>query len=106
MVDHFIPWSRYPTDLGHNFVLADSSCNNQKRDLLAALPHLKRWRRRNVERGPELVEYFDELSICYNLEGSHQVALWAYQQAEIVGANVWLSKNEIVPLNPGWKNLF
>src|SRR2546429_642776 len=21
-VDHFIPWSRYPDDLGHNFVLA------------------------------------------------------------------------------------
>lgn len=22
--DHFIPWARYPVDLGHNFVLADS----------------------------------------------------------------------------------
>jgi 5-methylcytosine-specific restriction endonuclease McrA len=26
-VDHFIPWSKYPIDLGHNFVLADSKCN-------------------------------------------------------------------------------
>src|SRR5262249_33222516 len=33
-VDHFIPWSRYPVDLGHNFVLAHSSCNTQKSDRL------------------------------------------------------------------------
>src|SRR5688572_28840645 len=35
-VDHFIPWSRYPRDLGHNFVLAHDSCNQSKRDMLAA----------------------------------------------------------------------
>ena len=35
-VDHFIPWSRYPTDLGHNFVLAHPRCNNAKSDHLAA----------------------------------------------------------------------
>ncbi len=28
-VDHFIAWARYPVALGHNFVLADSRCNNQ-----------------------------------------------------------------------------
>jgi hypothetical protein len=30
-VDHFIPWSMYPSDTGHNFVLADSSCNSKKK---------------------------------------------------------------------------
>jgi 5-methylcytosine-specific restriction endonuclease McrA len=30
-VDHFVPWSRYPTDLGRNFVLAHPSRNNAKR---------------------------------------------------------------------------
>ena len=35
-VDHFIPWSRYPVDLGHNFVLAHPACNNSKSDHLAA----------------------------------------------------------------------
>lgn len=41
-VDHFIPWSRYPLDLGHNFVLAHASCNQDKRDMLAAAaPGLK-----------------------------------------------------------------
>jgi 5-methylcytosine-specific restriction endonuclease McrA len=33
-VDHFIPWSRYPTDLGHNFVLAHPGCNNAKSDFV------------------------------------------------------------------------
>ena len=36
-VDHFIAWSRYPTDLGHNFVLADSKRNGKKRDRLPAV---------------------------------------------------------------------
>jgi hypothetical protein len=39
-VDHFIAWSRYPTDLGHNFVLADDRCNGKKRDRLPACEHL------------------------------------------------------------------
>jgi 5-methylcytosine-specific restriction endonuclease McrA len=42
-VDHFIAWSRYPTDLAHNFVLADDRCNNRKRDRLPAVEHLERW---------------------------------------------------------------
>ena len=36
-------WSRYPLDLGHNFVLADVRCNGGKLDRLAAFEHLKRW---------------------------------------------------------------
>jgi 5-methylcytosine-specific restriction endonuclease McrA len=47
-VDHFIPWARYPRDLGHNFVLAHKACNNDKRDLLAATSHLAKWRDRNA----------------------------------------------------------
>ena len=31
-LDHFIPWSRYPIDLGHNFVFAHARCNGDKRD--------------------------------------------------------------------------
>jgi hypothetical protein len=29
-IDHFIPWARYPIDLGHNFVLAHGKCNTSK----------------------------------------------------------------------------
>ncbi len=40
VVDHFVPWARYPLDLGDNFVLADSRCNGEKADRLAAFEHL------------------------------------------------------------------
>jgi len=38
-VDHFVPWSRYPMDLGHNFVLAHPSCNNAKSDHIGNRRH-------------------------------------------------------------------
>jgi hypothetical protein len=39
-VDHFVPWSRYPRDLGHNFVLAHRSCNGSNRaPQVAREPH-------------------------------------------------------------------
>jgi 5-methylcytosine-specific restriction endonuclease McrA len=42
-VDHFIRWSRYPVDLGHNFVLAHASCNSNKSDRLGYVEHLNAW---------------------------------------------------------------
>ena len=41
-VDHFVPWSRYPVDLAHNFVLTDAFCDDSKSDLLASVDHLER----------------------------------------------------------------
>jgi 5-methylcytosine-specific restriction endonuclease McrA len=49
-VDHFIRWSRYSADLGHNFVLADRRCNNQKRDRIAAVGSGGTGRRRIGDR--------------------------------------------------------
>lgn len=45
-VDHFIPWSRYPTDVFANLVVAHDRCNLDKRDFLAATPHVVRWAQR------------------------------------------------------------
>ena len=42
-VDHFIPWSRYPDDGLDNLVAAHPTCNNSKRDFLAAAEHVERW---------------------------------------------------------------
>ena len=42
-VDHFIPWARHPDDAIQNLVLAHRSCNNAKRDFLAAALHLAHW---------------------------------------------------------------
>lgn len=46
-VDHFVPFSAYPRDLGHNFVLSHPTCNQSKSDSLAAYDHLARWLERN-----------------------------------------------------------
>jgi 5-methylcytosine-specific restriction endonuclease McrA len=52
-VDHFIAWSRYPVDLGHNLVLVHDNCNAKKRDFLAYPVHLERWQASHLERGSD-----------------------------------------------------
>ena len=51
-VDHFVPWTLYPSNLGHNFVLADARCNEDKSDLLADISHLYRWCNRERDYWP------------------------------------------------------
>ncbi len=45
-VDHFIPWSRYANNALENLVLAHTTCNNNKRDFLASLDHVRNWKER------------------------------------------------------------
>ena len=63
-VDHSIPWTRYPTDLGHNFVLAHAGCNNSKSDYLAAVDHLGAWQERNRVHCEELVARLQKRSLA------------------------------------------
>jgi len=53
-VDHFIPWARHPDNGLHNLVAADDRCNGAKRDYLASVHHLERWRERSVQQGVQL----------------------------------------------------
>ena len=89
-VDHFIPWSRYSVDLGHNFVLAHKSCNGDKRDHLAAMPYLDKWNVRNELSGSMLTSYFDNHQLPHNLDTSVAVASWAYTQCRDAKSLVWL----------------
>jgi len=101
-VDHFIPWSRYPVDLGHNFVLAHKSCNGSKSDMLASAEHLRKWVDRNQKYKSELTEYFDRNSLGYDLRSSFSVAKWSYQQAEKLGANLWIASNHFEQITSDW----
>ncbi|MBI3044452.1 MAG: HNH endonuclease [Betaproteobacteria bacterium] len=92
-VDHFIPWSRYPLDLGHNFVLAHASCNQDKRDMLAAAGHLQRWIERNDSQAGVLDEVFNAARFPFDADASSSVAEWAYENAERAGALVWVRRN-------------
>lgn len=92
-VDHFIPFARYSHDLGHNFVAAHSTCNNSKRDFLAAPLHRERWQEHNlVIHERSLAEALTPYFYC-DAEQSHAVSDWAYQIACVNGAKLWRSKD-------------
>lgn len=105
-VDHFVPWARYPVDLGHNFVAAHDRCNSNKSDHLAGGMHLERWARRNRTHGYELGSVFDDLGMPHDLAASHRVARWAYGQVAGRRGVVWIRGRELVPLEEGWENHF
>ena len=105
-VDHFIAWSRYPVDLGHNFVLAHRKCNSAKSDHLPAAEYLSRWSKRNKEFGAQLGDAFDRIEVPHNLSISASIARWAYEQAEAVEGLTWVRGKELVPLGSGWEEVF
>ena len=93
-IDHFIPWSRYPIDLGHNFVLAHAGCNGAKADHLAAAAHLGRWVERNRTAAAFLQERFDQGLIVHSAQSSERIARWAYTQAASSKALAWVKGRE------------
>lgn len=71
-VDHFIPWSMYPSDTGHNFVLADSRCNSKKSNLLASHEFLCKWQERNEQHDLIIVGRISALGFLTDKERSHR----------------------------------
>lgn len=102
-LDHFIPWSRYPLDLGHNFVFAHAACNNAKRDYLAASIHIERWRMQNLDEGHSLGRRFDEAGLLHDLERSELIARWAYQQGQASKAQLWIRRGEFEDCDYRWQ---
>ena len=104
-VDHFIAWSRYPVDLGHNLVLAHDVCNAKKRDFLAYPAHLERWQVSHLERASELAQRFDSLALPHDPERSRAIAWWAYEQGEAAGAHAWIDDERFVRLGSSWRDV-
>ena len=105
-VDHFVPWSRYPADLGHNFALAHNHCNNAKSDYLAAEHHLAAWIERNHAHQVELQARLVEAGLPCDLTATVQIAQWVYQQTEKANGQVWVMAKVLRPLRPGWSQCF
>jgi len=101
--DHFIPWARYPIDLGHNFVFAHATCNGSKRDYLAHPDHLMHWREQNLERDDELTHMLHDAGLLHDALRCEFIARWAYEQGENAGAHVWLRKGALTPLDGSWR---
>lgn len=104
-VDHFIPWRRYPLDLAHNFVLAHGSCNGSKGDRLAAVPHLERWHRRNLEQKYELPRLFDEAGLVHDHTASNRITRWAYRQVASQSGHVWVKGKTLEKLGREWEGV-
>ncbi|HJU11674.1 MAG TPA: HNH endonuclease signature motif containing protein [Candidatus Binataceae bacterium] len=102
-VDHFIPWTKYPIDLGHNFVLADSACNGKKRDRIAHVDHLAKWSERNREYGAEIASALKDQFPC-DLACTNRVAHWAYSQTEAANGLTWVRGDELRALSEEWRN--
>ena len=88
-VDHFIPWSLYPADTGHNFVLADDKCNVKKSNYLASENFRALWDERNHLHDNIITKEISQLGFLTDLQRSHRVADWAYQQAHENGYVLW-----------------
>ncbi len=101
-VDHFIPWSRYPVDLGHNFVLAHGACNSKKSDRLACSGHLDRWVERTERYATELAGKFERTGVVYDLQASLRIIDWAYRQTFDCQGLTWLRGDELLPLPSDW----
>lgn len=95
-VDHFIPWSKYPRDLAHNFVLAHSECNRRKSDMLGAERHLDHWLERNRRYGSDIAE--EMKGFVADNACSNRVAWWAYEQGVTTAAHGWVEKRVTEPL--------
>lgn len=85
VVDHFIPWSRYPNDGLSNYVLAHSECNCSKSDHLPSVEHFSQWMDRNHDR-----------ELMLDMETLAKDNFWDLRQKE----SVTIAKNIYLRLKP------
>lgn len=105
-VDHYIPFSLYPRDVAHNFVLAHPSCNRSKSDTLAALPHLERWLARMHVKADALAEIGEAAGFQSDQLVMWQVGSWAYTSAMSGGGRAWLQANAYTLIDSAYATCF
>ena len=101
-VDHFIPFSQYPRDLMHNFVLAHPSCNRSKSDTLAAKGHLTNWREYASRHEDDLAEIGILAGRPANRQTSLAVTRWSYGNGYASGAQAWVKANEYAAIDASY----
>jgi 5-methylcytosine-specific restriction endonuclease McrA len=104
-LDHFVPWARYPIDVGENFVFAHSGCNNAKRDFLAAVRHLERWHATNLDPGDSLGERLIDAGLASDRACTLMIARWAYEQGLASNAQLWVRRGEFEACDYRWRGV-
>jgi 5-methylcytosine-specific restriction endonuclease McrA len=105
-VDHYVPFTLYPRDLAHNFVLAHPACNRSKSDSLAARPHLERWLDRLVKHQDALANIGLEAGVAVDASTNRSVAAWAYSGSLHGGGHAWLSPSNYEAVDGSYLTLF
>ncbi|MBC8723119.1 HNH endonuclease [Paraburkholderia sp. 31.1] len=105
-VDHFVPFSLYPRDQAHNFVLAHPACNRSKSDTLGAKPHLEKWLERLVTKSDEISEIGALAGMASDGVTANRVAAWGYAIAHTAGGRAWLSATSYEPVTQSYLALF
>ena len=95
-VDHVIPWSYYANNDLSNLVLADRTCNGDKRDRLVTAPMVSRWLDRDLSN---LEQLGADLSWSVDLDRAKDVARSAYRYAPD-GVPLWGGRRNLVLLQP------
>lgn len=101
-VDHFVPWSWYSLDLGHNFVLACRDCNTKKSWHLAAPVHLEKWMQRNSDRGRDMADFFTAHNLPHDNTTTVMVARWAYERVAGNAGSTWVRGAEFSQISAHW----
>lgn len=97
-VDHFIPWSRHPSNAIENLVASHGKCNVAKSDHLAAARHVEKWAERLEQRTEALEQLADEALWETNAQATESVARGVYYRLpEAVG--LWVSGARFEPLS-------
>jgi hypothetical protein len=104
-VDHFVPWARYPIDLGHNFVLAHRTCNNEKSDYIAAEEHLEAWANRNEQHDAALVQFFNDARLSHERHRSLSITRWVYSQTAATNGLTWVERGVLRHLGHDWQRV-
>jgi diadenosine tetraphosphate (Ap4A) HIT family hydrolase len=95
-VDHFIPWSRYPSNAIENLVVAHPDCNAQKSDFLAASPHVTKWSARQRSKTADLRTIAERATWPIAGEIPFNVARGIYLRLR-GDALLWLAGKEFAP---------
>jgi len=101
--DHFIPRVRCGIDAVENLVLADSACNNDKRDLLPASPLVDAWAGRNLEHEATLAQLAGSSGWETDAAGTLAVARSIYHHLPPGQVAFWLGTGrvDITHVRPG-----
>jgi 5-methylcytosine-specific restriction endonuclease McrA len=98
--DHFIPRIRCGIDAIENLVLADRRCNNDKRDLLPAPPHVTTWARRNQHHGTALTSLATASRWDTDPAATVAVARSIYSHLPPGGTPLWLGIKDVGNADP------